>query len=63
MSGVYSKSKLFSKLYFIPTRELRQEINKIISKNRNLDMKEAKLKRCLHPKEVSLIYEFFGIEN
>lgn len=49
---IYTKKELFKKHYFLPEAEMRNTINEIIAKNRNLEISVAKYKKNLRPIEV-----------
>ena len=57
-----TKSKLFSELMFIPSNELRHEINKVIAENRKIPIEKAKYKKFIRPNEVKMVKETFGVE-
>lgn len=60
---IKTKADLFKYLIFIPTSEVRDEINRIISKNRDIEISCAKFKKLIRPNEVAEVLEFFGIEE
>ncbi len=62
-ADVKTKSDLYTFLIYIPTCEVRTEINRIISENRNIDENSAKLKRLIRPSEVTEVLDFFGVED
>ncbi len=63
MKSIKTKADLFKYLIFIPTSEVRDEINRIISENRNIDISCAKFKKLIRPNEVVEVLEFFGVEE
>lgn len=61
---IAKKKRLFKHFNAISERELRKLMNKIISKNRNVDLSEAKKVKILRKNEVkNLMIELGEIEE
>ncbi len=60
---IRSKSALYEYLIFIPTCEVREEINRIISECRKIPIEKARYKKLIRPNELKKVLDYFAVEE